>query len=275
MLSVKGKFLNIPEKLFKYESFSIQSLLNLKNQTIYFSSPSGFNDPYDCALKAELNDPTTEELQALKKLYLSKKWPAHVIEGLKAKPLEKLKPILVRAARDAHEKVIETFIEHRGVSCFSEVNDELLMWAHYADKYQGFCLEFSTDTELFEKAKKVKYVDKMPSLNMFSIYENGQRQQILELFCTKSKAWKYEKEWRVIHHDADTKFTYPYDALTGVYFGPNMRDDVMEIICLVLQGQNPSVKFWKGNRSEATFRVEFQEVTYISDFDAQKLRVRT
>ncbi|WP_409439839.1 DUF2971 domain-containing protein [Psychromonas sp. GE-S-Ul-11] len=265
--------MTLPKNLYKYESFSVQSLLNLKTQTVFFAAPSGFNDPYDCAIKAELGEPTPEEIEKLREIFLAKNWPKHVIEKLESMPLDKLKPTLIRAAMDANEQVIDKFIKNRGVSCFSEANDELLMWAHYADKYQGFCLEFATDNELFEKAKKVDYVDEIPKLNIQSIYADDQSSKILELFCTKSKAWKYEKEWRVIHHEAGLAYTYPTEALTGVYFGPNMPRDVIEIICLVLQGQNPNVKFWQGKRSDIMFKVEFEEVFYTSrkNVDTQKL----
>ncbi len=267
--------MRLPDKLYKYESFTIQSLLNLKTQTVYFSPPSGFNDPYDCGLKAQLKDPTTSDIEKLREKYLAKDWPNDVIKKIKSASLEQLKPTLIRAARQANEQIIEEFISTRGVSCFSEVNDELLMWAHYADKYTGFCLEFKTDNELFEKARKVHYVDKIPKLDIQSIYAEGDRDEMLDLFCTKSKSWEYESEWRVIHGNAGTAYTYPVEALTGVYFGPNMPFEVFEVICLVLQGQNSHVKFWQGKRSDTNFKVEFEKVNYTSHIISKKSGVST
>ncbi|MBL4832339.1 MAG: DUF2971 domain-containing protein [Pseudomonas sp.] len=261
--------MDLPEKLYKYEAFSVQSLLNLKNQVVYFAPPSGFNDPYDCALKADIEEMKPEETEKFKSIYLAKDWPDHVKEALESKSPDELRPMLMRGARAACEEVIEKFIKSRGVSCFSEVNDELLMWAHYSDKYKGFCLEFDTSTELFEKAKKVKYADEMPTLNALSVFTDGKRGEVLDLFCTKSSAWKYEHEWRVLHSEAGTAYTYPSEVLTGVYFGPNVSRDVLEVICLVLKGQNPSVRFWQGERSPSTFKVEFQEFTYISYLEGQ------
>lgn len=268
--------MSIPEKLFKYESVSVQSLLNLKTQTVYFASPSVFNDPYDCAIKAQLEEPSAEELEQLRAIFLTKQWPPHVLEKLASTSAEELRPMLMSATREANEKIIDTFIESRGVSCFSEVNDELLMWAHYSDKYTGFCLEFSTDNELFSKAKKVKYVDELPKLNALSTYGMVDRSDVLEkMYCTKSKSWKYEKEWRCIHSQAGTAYTYPRDALTGVYFGPNINRDMIDIVCLILQGQNPTVRFWQGKRSESSFKVEFEEIFYTSALEAEKLGIRT
>ncbi|MCO7247214.1 DUF2971 domain-containing protein [Halomonas sp. Mc5H-6] len=267
--------MNLPEKLYKYEAFTVQSLLNLKNQVVYFAPPSGFNDPYDCALRADVEEIRPDEIEKFRSIYLAKYWPDHVKEALESKAPDELRPMLMRVARAACEDVIERFIESRGVSCFSEVNDELLMWAHYSDKYQGVYLEFDTSTELFKKAKKVQYVDEMPKLNALSVFTDGKRGEVLDLFCTKSTAWKYEREWRVLHSEAGTAYTYPAEILTGIYFGPNISRDVLEVICLVLKGQNPSVRFWQGEISPSTFKVEFKEFTYISHLEAQNTDMPT
>lgn len=38
---------------------------------------------------------------------------------------------------DMLDKMLQKF----GVISFSEVNDNILMWSHYADQHHGFCLE--------------------------------------------------------------------------------------------------------------------------------------
>lgn len=267
--------MNIPENLYKYETLSIQSLLNLKNEIIYFASPEGFNDPYDCAIKTKIDEPTDKELEKLREIYLTKDWPKNVVETLEAKSLLELKPILLKLARDVNSTIIDNFIKKRGVSCFSEVNNELLMWAHYADKYTGFCLEFDTNSEIFEKARKVKYVDTMPKLNIASIFADKEHEHIMDLFCIKSKAWEYEQEWRTIHNEAGKAFTYDTNVLTGIYFGPEMDLAAIEVICLILQGQNSKIKFWQGKRSDTNFTVEFSEVFYTSALKAKELELTT
>ena len=114
--------MGLPEKLYKYEAFTVQSLLNLKNQVVYFAPPSGFNDPYDCALKADIQEIRPDEIEKFRSIYLSKPWPVHVKQALESKTPIDLQPMLMRAARAACEEVIEKFIESRGVSCFSSIN---------------------------------------------------------------------------------------------------------------------------------------------------------
>ncbi len=52
-----------PKLIYKYENFNVQSIKNLKSQSIYFGSPKNFNDPYDCAIRAEIMDPTQEQIK--------------------------------------------------------------------------------------------------------------------------------------------------------------------------------------------------------------------
>ena len=82
-------------------------------------------------------------------------------------------------------------------------------------------------------------------------------------------SWSYEREWRVLHAEAGTAFHYPAACLTGIYFGPEISFEALEIICLILQGQNPDFRFWKGRRSETEFKVEFDEFTYTPPLKAK------
>jgi len=168
------------------------------------------------------------------------------------------------------DQVIADFLLQRGVSCFSEKVDSLLMWSHYADHCKGFCLEFDTATEAFEKIRKVRYAKEMPEFDVVSMYCAEEFDPVSELYCTKAIDWAYEHEWRGIHDKAGTAFCYEGSALTGVYFGPDMPFAAIEIIALILSGQNEHVQLWQGARSKSSFSVEFQPVTYTSHLDAKQ-----
>lgn len=162
------------------------------------------------------------------------------------------------------------FLKNKGVTCFSERNDDLLMWSHYGGRYKGFCMGFSTGYEPFSKIKKVTYTDTMPRINAVSVLLHGNSDQLLDLFCTKSQSWHYEEEWRCFHHHAGTLFGYKAKALESVYFGPDIDTQSLEIACLILAGQKPDVKLWKGRRSVDKFEVVFKEFTYINHLDAKR-----
>ncbi len=40
-----------------------------------------------------------------------------------------------------------------GILCFTEKNDNLLMWSHYANSHKGFVLEFYPEHQFFDRRK--------------------------------------------------------------------------------------------------------------------------
>lgn len=61
----------VPATIFKYESFTLRAIQNLKRQSVHFGSPKGFNDPYDCAITASIADPTPDQVETVKQYYLT------------------------------------------------------------------------------------------------------------------------------------------------------------------------------------------------------------
>jgi Protein of unknown function (DUF2971) len=82
---------------------------------------------------------------------------------------------------------------HFGVLCFSENKADVLQWAHYADRHKGICLAFDVSGSQ-GKFGKVQYLtERFP----FPEREKLDVEFSWKLLSTKSKAWEYEKEWRV------------------------------------------------------------------------------
>ncbi|MFO1388782.1 DUF2971 domain-containing protein [Cellvibrio sp.] len=265
-----------PKTIYKYEPFSVQSLKNLKAQSIFYGSPLNFNDPYDCALKASILPPTKNEIEKVRAKYLAKNnLPPHVTFHLKSSSADELLSFFVNVAKKALQDHSENFLSTRGVTCFSEINNDLLMWSRYGGNYKGFCLAFDTEHIPFNQIRKVIYTSKMPKISLTNIILEDDLTEILNLFCTKSSSWSYEKEWRGIHDEANIQFTYPAAALKGVYFGPDIDFESFEIIALILAGQNPDVELWEGKRSTEDFKVLFRKVTYMSFIEAKQKGIHT
>lgn len=266
--------MGLPNKLYKFESFSELSLRNLKRQAIYFGSPRGFNDPYDCAITAQIKNLTPEQVEQYKNHLLADDKTTieernNLIKHTAPEIGELVSKLVSEDVSEIKEKVLSTF----GISCFSEINNDLLMWSHYGGRYKGFCLEFDSNQPFFNKAKKVTYSDSMPKIDPMKVLSEG-IYYFEELFCVKSKSWEYEKEWRIFHKQAGTLFTYPTEALTGVFFGPDIEPECLEIIALILRGQNEKVKLFQGQRSQDAFKVEFVEVNYTPYLVAKKMGLR-
>lgn len=247
------------------------SLQNLKRQAIYFATPRLFNDPYDCTLSLAFDEPTDPEIEKLRRHFLADEHlPAAARVELESLDNHTLKNQLQQYVSKAIEANIDEFLSNNGVSCFSESNDHLLMWGHYGGRYGGFCLEFRTDYEPFTKIRPVKYVETMPRINLCEFIVDRNYDQIMDLYCTKNKQWEYEREWRSRHKVAGTSLLYDATALKAIYFGPNMDSATREIICLILQGQNPTVEFWLGRKHSSEFKLEFNRFEYTSYAEAKR-----
>jgi len=262
---------NRPAKLYKYQPFDTQALENLKNQVIYFGSPLRFNDPYDCSARPKFKQLSDSEVELARIRYLARTdVPIEARWQFEASDCDQLRDTLIRTASASIQNFIDNFLETNGVSCFSERNDNLLMWSHYAQHGKGFCLEFSGQHETFKLIRPVSYRDSIPELDLAPILLDDNFDAVLNLFFSKSADWKYEQEWRAIHTAAGTAYTYSSDVLTGVYFGSEMSLAAMEIIALTLMGQNEDVTLWRGHRSQSRYGIDFEKVTYTPHLEAKR-----
>jgi hypothetical protein len=253
--------MSVPKKLYKYESFTTQSIANLKNREIYFSLTSQFNDPFDCSLPIRF-DLSLNNIDKFRSIFVKLgQFPEQTIQQFNSMDNESLLQLLTETMAEA----LREALKGKGVSCFSSENDNLLMWSHYGAKHTGFCLEFDTGIEPFSQAREVKYVDLFPELSAEDILINVNYESSLGLLHTKATMWKYESEWRCIHEESPKVFGYSNDALTGVYFGSEMVIAVIEIICVIIQEQSPDVRFWRAKKCIDRFGIVFEEFLYISN----------
>lgn len=222
-INLKNK--NIPTSLFKYQGFVTEhSLKNLENGLIHLRSPDEFNDPYDSSFAINVNE-------------LGFKFPKINIENIKdkfskndLKLLEQLisgtKPISIRKFNENwKQKTLK-------IACFSESNDNLLMWSHYANHHKGYCLEYNFNKlENMDLLKRVispiKYDNNLFNVTNFFTNDDSIMRMLWGFYPSliKSKDWEYEREWRLIFpHGFLPKgtITYPIPKPTGIYLGTKM-----------------------------------------------------
>jgi hypothetical protein len=261
-----------PKTIFKFEPFSLRAVQNLKCNSVYFGSPAAFNDPFDCALSPPIKEPSDIELNAIAgKLVANQAIPANARDDLFRLPQAKLREMLLRCARSLVDDQCTDFNTNKGITCYSECNDNMLMWSHYGGQHRGFCLEFRTDKEPFNNLRQVTYRKTVPEIDITQFMLDGNYEHILELFCTKSIDWAYEREWRAIHAKAGTPFSYPGEALKAIYFGAKMTDQDIDMLCLILHGQIPTVELNKGRKSTSEFKIEFERLdSYIPYAEAKR-----
>jgi hypothetical protein len=136
----------------------------------------------------------------------------------------------------------------QGVFSMSRVNDNLLMWSHYASSHAGFVLGLDETHEFFHH-DNVRGKPTCPQNVVYSSLRNAA--QVVdferELLYRKSIDWAYEEEVRLVKDfeidipkirgyplDKVHLYCLPSECIKEVYIGANMtkpnRDDVLELI---------------------------------------------
>lgn len=258
----------LPSKLYKYQSFNEHDPNNLRKRIFWFKKPEGFNDPFDCNINFQLVDVTEENLELLfnslrEESNDNKDFDRNYHSDGKVTKLFKDK--VIESSRKATSKLVSKFAS-LGVTCFSEIKDDILMWSHYAASHQGFCLEFDTTKFPFTKTnnlkqsstlEKVFYSDSYPTISPKDIASNYLPSLPQKLLSVKSSHWSYEKEWRLFSTDGNLELEYEKTALTGIYLGCKITEENKETIKSIL---GKSIPIYEMQRSTTEFKVIAKEI---------------
>ena len=134
----------------------------MANQRVYFSNPKNFNDPWDCSpyFQAAVEDAESrrkwgerldakyKDLPAQLRAQLEARWQGNWYDH---------EELLRRSIDSLSGWVRQLTIERWRIYCLTPHADSVLMWAHYAEKHQGICLEFDARTEQVGRAYRVLY----------------------------------------------------------------------------------------------------------------------
>lgn len=264
-----------PKFFYKYMTAETAKIVLVTRQ-LRWSSPLLFNDPFDVTQElrlnfdeGQLNAALVERLALLveqgnpsvsvKDLLLTKllRGAIGASPEVRRKIAYELRQIITTPASEqtqAFKIVKETWREMVPtfrVLCLSELNDVTPMWLHYADRYRGIVLEFSSvDIEsAFLVARPVVYQDTAPAIadvNEWVSCMLGQRKYrdlFTEYQYVKTSEWANEKEWRIVSgaRTGETELFGDYgfhlNDLSGIYFGEKCSgDDRRDLMVLLAHG---------------------------------------
>jgi hypothetical protein len=244
----------LPRSLFRYRSLSAYSLGELVNQTMWYSKPTAFNDPFDCALTIDQRKFSESFEHAIR---------AGIAQGKIAKdlPKEKYAPTesdkaMFMAIRDR----LKSTAAPLGLCCLSENSKSILMWAHYANNHRGFCVEYSSaeGTMLSEEVSKVIYTTKMPSLTMADLAPGTSTKTVETLWRTKAACWRYEREWRALAPEGNK--SYPARSpILSVIFGAKMPQEDRALLGQAISSQ-PHIHLKEAFLDEDKFAIRIRKV---------------
>ena len=279
-----------PPCLFKYAAPNLERISRvIKDGMVYFSSPLDFNDPFDCRSASDISTlenrkKRIQEANNAFERFKKKGWDVRgMLQGEASdKHQERILEDPEFAEWIVNEDVHQKFIRHTriGVCCLAEQRDNVLMWAHYAKNHEGVCFEFDLSSHIagkvipigqracfpFEFVRPVKYHDAFPYWNW------GEEDLWTGPFFTKSKEWKYEKEWRAPMFDAAVPVggtnqptlpgcedrykgvgEYQLDdgLLSGVILGCRISDALKR--CVANMAKNRGIKIWQASIDESKY----------------------
>jgi hypothetical protein len=185
---------------------------------LYFPSRLQLNDPFECIVPNFLDVPKSR----LKPFIERHAAPSLRGMNRNARQLT-LKHLMKKESLEKARADIQSKVDQIGILSMTEMCDDLLMWAHYANSHHGLCLGFRiSDTDpFFGRALKVEYSADRSEFDPVDDELRFSRKVIL----TKSEHWCYEKEWRAIDLKGRGSYTYPSSTLTRVIFGCRTSDD--------------------------------------------------
>jgi len=147
--------------------------------------------------------------------------------------------------------------DYIGVYSLSKNYCSELLWAHYAESFKGFCIEYDLEklktNYLIPKTVNELTVKYTPIPATLTYIDAGRVTGLQKLFATKSISWKYEKEIRLIFDTSGSK-SYPISALTGIYFGSELLPKYKEKLIKTLEGRD--VKFYEIVRQVNSYKLE-------------------
>lgn len=192
-------------KLYKYTTVEACESI-IFNKSIRFNNPSSFNDVFDCDLSGVYYDHTSTD----------KYCQADIELLMREFPTLKNRPELLN---EGYRHSMEGKLKGTGFTCFTEEENNHLMWAHYANSHSGVCLEVSLTDNSFQDIR----IDIMGEMNYGKFdrvnYCADKVAGLQRIFLTKSEDWKYEKEIRLGTMNGPGNYKFKPGFLKGVIFG--------------------------------------------------------
>jgi hypothetical protein len=207
---------NLPKAIFKYVTSDRIDIL--KNLQVRFTQPSCFNDPFE----AQFCIDGFEDEQLIKthlKVAVTSRYMEYVFQqsfsGGHTIPFDEFRkheaaqyPQVLRKVkqdprifREKATERVQKFWDIIGILSLSATEHHLLMWAHYTNSHAGMLIEFDPRHPYFSRPGRTSVIE-FGTLVEVTYSDKRSRYRIGSIpdpkgFCTKSRDWGYENEWRV------------------------------------------------------------------------------
>ncbi len=275
---------NLPNYLYKYSPIvasyekgkksGLDVIENLLvNGFIYYSDPKNFNDPYEfqrvtIRLSQQHIESSAQEIinDELKRGTLNRELFIQHRQAIITARMNAIRTF----ETERHNNDKNTILHRIGYISLCTENDNILMWAHYADKHKGICFRFNcTDDPFWSEGKlgrcvRINYGDTIddifvdPSLPSDASFDK---------MCRKAKCWKYENEFRAYKvpsspdsNDAQGDKPFNSQLIDEVYFGINASDDDIQEVLSIIKRAKHTITPYKARTVKKRLSIKFNPI---------------
>lgn len=222
----------------------------LERGELYFSEPNKFNDPLDSQLEHSRKNLTEEDIKDICiRINVPTKETNKILYYLKTNPKEAEKKIkkLTEPKQSSYLRIFSA----------SKVDDNTLMWAHYAGEHTGICIGIKTYFlgNAFNIKIKKGYVhnclpfDNQDLLTFLPVtYTNTPPEKydikkqnanaLIQSVTYKTEDWQYEQELRIILWDSiliKNPITIEKTEIGEIIFGYKTKEETKKTIIDIIK----------------------------------------
>jgi hypothetical protein len=166
------------------------------------------------------------------------------------------KRFLENPGSSERQERIQHAFEAMGVASLSEAYDHEPMWAHYAQQFEGMCVEYNMGRLLTGLAASVAITRMMYSENEPVLLNDGSKASDRARLCLSNKTarWASEREWRIFIDENGPAKYQDLKTVTKVFLGSRVSAEVEARVCLAARQLNIPVSKMSIEAYSLTFK---------------------
>ena len=250
---------NKVHKLYRYVPWNKYTIDVITHRHLYLATASEMNDEWEFRISYVQNN---NLVGSLKEMVANQEVELTVDDKSITEPFQNQNFIL----READAQSINSDRKNIGIACFTDSNNNSMMWYHYADRYTGVCMEFMN---IFgEDIDNIRGVFGAVSYGPYSridlieqLRSNPLGFDPMYRFFYKSIEWQQESEYRYIIPVCQGARYFPFSdtTLSSIYCGFRMDEHDLRLLYDLSTRDNNGVRVYRSRLRENDFGLDFEE----------------
>lgn len=245
----------------------------LTNNEFYFPSPLSFNDPYDCTIpilymsgasKPEVMEYFRRAAENDVEFQPGPEATRRAFRNLSRRIPNDLSTAQLRDIQRTRKEAAKL-----GIQCLCGIEDNRLMWAHYANGHTGFAIGYRANV-LYEAVLagcsgayggRVEYEDAYPIIVPYQL--KGDLDKWGQAYGVKHTHWEYEEEYRFIWPKGAKKtLILPPYVVDRVVVGMETSNRNIQRVISILRARGDEVSLFRAKRIFLSYEIKFERLEF-------------